>query len=217
MRKHISLLLIVVFFGPTLAAQSQVREKAQGQADAQRKAEEAQRQTQAIDILKGVVESTAEIQKTQTRVTLLTAALDLLWKHDEAYARANFVKAAEALSDRFASEATPKSERAEIRSTMGVLLREFARHDPKPAARLLDKFQKLLEDVLKGNSLSPGERLSLAQASLESDAVQSATLAAKVLEAGVPGSFPSYLNELEQHDAAAAANLFRIALSILTG
>jgi len=217
---RINLLLIFVFLLPAVAAQSQVREKNQVRMDAanaaQRKAEEAQRKTQAIDILKGVVESAADIPKTQTRVALLTAALDLLWKHDEAYARANFVKAADALSDKFASDALQKNERAEIRATMGVLLREFARHDPKAAARLLDKFQKLIEDVLKGSSLSPGERLSLAQAMLESDPVQSATLAAKVLESGVPGSFPSYLNELEQHDAAAAANLFRVALSMLT-
>lgn len=216
---RISLVLIFVLMAPTGPVHSQVREKGRAEAAniAQRKAEEAQRKTQAIDILKGVVESAADIQKMQTRVTLLTAALDLLWKHDEAYARANFVKAADALSDRFASDGIQKNERADIRATMGVLLREFARHDPKAAARQLNKFQKLVEDVLKENSLSPGERLSLAQASLESDTVQSASLAAKVLEAGVPGSFPSYLNELEQHDTAAAANLFHVALSILTG
>lgn len=221
MRKWLSRLLILLFVVPTVAAQSQVRDKGQGGTDdgntAQRKAEEAQRRTQAIDVLKGVVESTTDIQKTQTRVALLTAALDLLWKHDEAYVRASFIKTANSLSDRFASDAIQKDERAEIRATMGVLLRAFARHDPQAAARLLDKFQKLLEDVLKGNSLSLGERLSLAQASLESDPVQSAALAARVLEAGVPGSFPSYINELEQKDAAAAANLFRVALSILTG
>jgi hypothetical protein len=220
MRKRLSQLLLLVFLAPAVSAHSQVREKAQGRADAsnteQRKAEEAQRKTQAIDILKGLVENAADIQKTQTRVALLIAALDLLWKHDEDYARAHFVKAAAALSDRFASDAIQKNERAEIRETMGVLLRAFARHDPKAAARLLDKFQKLLEDVLKGNSLSPGERLSLAQASLESDSAQSTALAAKVLETAVPGSFPSYLNELEQRDAAAAANLFRVALSMLS-
>jgi len=98
---------------------------------------------------------------------------------------------------------------------MGMLLKAFARHDPRAANRLLDKFQNLLEAVLKGNSVSPGERLSLAEAGLESDTAQSAALAAKVLEAGVPGSFPSYLNQLEQRDAAAAASLFRTALSIL--
>jgi hypothetical protein len=221
MRNRVSALLIIVFLALNVAARSQVREKARSQTEpantVQLKAEEAQRKTQAIDILKGIVESAADIQKMQTRVALLTGALDLLWKHDEAYARANFVKAADALLDRFASDAVQKNERAEIRSSMSVLLKEFARHDPKAAARLLDKFQKLLEDVLKGNSLSPGERLSLAEASLDSDAAQSVKLAAKVLEAGVPGSFPSYLNELEQRDAAAAADLFRVALSKLTG
>ena len=219
MRKQISLLLIAAFLVQAVAAQNKVRDKGSGSADAnaQRKAEEAQRKAQAVDILKGVVESAGEIQETQTRVTVLTGALDLLWKHDEAYSRANFIKSAAALSDRFASDATQRNERSEIRASMGVLLRAFARHDPQAAERLLDKFQKLLEDVLKGNSLSPGERLSLAEASIESDAVQSASLAAKVLESAVPGAFPSYLNELEQRDAAAAASLFRVALSILAG
>ena len=219
MRKQISLLLILAFVAPAVAAQQKVRDRAQGSAAADetalRKAEEAQRKTQAIDILKGVIEGAAEIQETQTRVTVLTEALDLLWKHDEAYARANFIKAAAALSDRFASETTRRQERSEIRVAMGVLLRAFARHDPQAAARLLDKFQKLLEEVLKGNTLSPNERLSLAQASLDSDTVQSAALATKVLETGVPGSSPSYLNELEKRDAAAAASVFRVALSIL--
>lgn len=216
---RIRLLLILAFLMPAVAAQQQVRDKAKGdshRADmAQRKAEEMQRRTQALDILKGVVESAADIQETRTRVTILTGALDLLWKHDEAYTRANFVKSAGALTDKFASDATDRRERSEIRASMGMLLKAFARHDPQTAGRLLDKFQKLLDDVLKGHLVSPDERLSLAQAGLESDAAQSAALAAKVLEVGVPGSFPSYLNELERRDSAAAATLFRTALSIL--
>ena len=214
MRKRISLLLTLAFLVPAVVAQGKVRDKAQHSASA---SETAQRKAQAVDILKGVVESAAEIQESRTRMAVLTGALDLLWKHDEAYARTNFIKSAAALSDRFASDATQRQERSEIRASMGVLLTAFARHDPQAAARLLDKFQKLLEDVLKGNSLSPSERLSLAEASLDSDAVQSAALATKVLEGGVPGSFPSYLNELEQRDATAAASLFRVALSILAG
>lgn len=214
---RISLLLSFVLFVATVAAQQKVRDKAEGGArrtnSAERQAEEAQRRTQAIDILKGVVESAGEIQEMHTQLTVLTGALNLLWKHDEAYTRGQFIKSAGALSDRFASDTIDRRERAEIRSSMGTLLKAFARHDPQAAERLLDKFQKRLEDV--GNSLSPGERLSLAQAGLESDAAQSVALAAKVLETGVPGSFPSYLNELEQRDPAAAASLFRTALSIL--
>jgi len=217
MKKRISLLVICAFLTSALGAQDKVREKGRAAETAQREAEEAQRKTQAVDILKSVIESAADIQDTRARVTALTGALDLLWKHDEAYARANFIKAAGVLSDRFASDATPKQERSQIRASMGMLLMAFARHDPQAAAQLLYKFQKLLEDVLKGNSLSLGERLSLAQASLDSDAVQSAALAAKVLEAGVPGTFPSYLNELEQRDPVAAASLLRVALPILAG
>lgn len=213
MRKRISVLLVLMFFASTVCAQEKVRDKTKGRADAE---EIAQRKAQAVDILKGVVDGAGEIQQIQPRVAVLTGALDLLWKHDEAYARANFIKAAAALSDRFASDATPRTERPEIRASIGNLLTAFARHDPRAAERLLEKFQKVVEDLLKGN-LSPGERLSLAQASLDSDTTQSVALAAKVLEAGVPGSFPSYMNELEQRDAGAAASLFRVALSLLAG
>ena len=220
MLKLTSILLIVAFALSAVPAQQKVREKTVSETrraeNAQRQAEEAQRKAQAIDILKNVVESAADIRETQTRVAVLTGALDLLWKYDEAYTRANFIKSATALSDRFASEATDRRERSEIRASMERLLHAFARHDSKAAERLLDKFQKLLEDVLKGNSVSPGERLSVAQAGLESDPMESAALAAKVLETGVPGSFPSYLNELEQRNSAAAAKVFGTALSILT-
>jgi hypothetical protein len=224
MRKLISLLLIVAFLAPATVARQKERDKAQGVARAadaaQRRAEASQRRAQAVDILKGVVEGVAEIRETKPRVAVLSSALDLLWKHDEAYARTNFVKSADNLSERFASDETKGPERAEIRAAMGELLRALARHDPQAAGRRLDQFQKLLEDVLKGSAssrLSPGERLSLAQAGLESDTAQSAALAAKVLEAGVPGGFPAYLNELERRDATAAASLFRTALSILAG
>lgn len=220
MRKRISLLLILAACAPATAVQNEVRHKAQSAevkgVEAQRRAEEAQRKAQAVDILKSVVEGAAEIQDTRTRVAVLASALDLLWKHDETYTRAAFIKAAAGLSERFASDATPRQGRSQIRAGMGALLTAFARHDPQAAAGLLDKFQKRLEEILKGDSLSLSERLSLAQASLDTDVTQSSALAAKLLETGVPGSFPAYLNELEQRDVAAAASLFRVSLSTLS-
>jgi hypothetical protein len=216
MRQPIILLLLVASFAPAAAARQKGRDKAQGA----RAAEAAQRRAQAVDILKGVVEGAAEIREVEERAAILSGALDLLWKHDEAYARANFIKSVVSLSERFASEEAKGQERSQIRAAVPVLLKAFARRDPQAAARLLDQFQKLLEDVLKGgvgSRLSPNERVSLAQAGLESDPAQSAALVAKVLEDGVPGSFPAYLNELERRDAAAATSLFRTALSILAG
>jgi hypothetical protein len=53
-----------------------------------RESDAAQRKTQAVDILKGVVETAADIQDLRTRMAVLTGALDLLWKYDEPYARA---------------------------------------------------------------------------------------------------------------------------------
>ena len=220
MRKRIGLLLILAFLPPALAGQEKVRDKSQRDAPAnetaQRKTEEAQRKAQAVDILKNVVETAPDIEDMQTRVAILTGALDLLWKHDAPFARSNFIKTATAWSDKFASDSTEQTERAEIRIAMRPLLSAFARHDAAAATRLLDKFQKLLEDVSKGYSVSPDERMSVAQASLNSDVVESAALAAKSLEVGVPNAFPAYLIELEQRDPSTAASLFRLALSILS-
>lgn len=78
MQKRISLLLIFAFLVTPVVAQQEARRKSQGGAGAnetaQRKAEESQRKMQAIDILKGVVESAAEIQEIRTRLTVLTGA-----------------------------------------------------------------------------------------------------------------------------------------------
>lgn len=245
MRKPISLLLIAALLAPLLPESISYGQSAQGGAASTKppagaqperatgsqpatahdkaraaEAERGLRKTQAVDILKGVVERAGEIQETRGRAAVLSGALDLLWKHDETYARANFLKSAEALLAQFASDQTKGPEHVQIRAAMGVLLKAFARRDPQASGRLLDRFQKLLEEVLtdgSGSGLTRGERLALAQAGLESDPAQSAALAARVLEDGVPGSFVDYLNELERRDAAVAASLFRKALSILGG
>jgi len=132
MRKPISLILIIAFLSPAVAAQQKGRGKAQGSAretDAsRRRAEEAQRRAQAIDILKSVVDGAADIRETQSRVAVLSGALDLLWKHDEPYARASFVKSADTLSDRFASGETQRQERSEIRAAIGELLKALPLH-----------------------------------------------------------------------------------------
>ena len=74
----IGLLLTLAFLVPAVAAQDKVRDKSQHGASAsetsQRKPEEAQRKAQAIDILKGVVDSAAEIQELRTRMAVLTDA-----------------------------------------------------------------------------------------------------------------------------------------------
>ena len=104
----------------------------------------------------------------------------------------------------------------------------FLMNYPESSQDLFDNGKTLLEEnfrlvisrrlpeVLKGNSLSSGERLSIAEASLDADTDQSVALAAQVLETGVPGTFPSYLNELEQRDANAALQVKHlVALDVL--
>jgi hypothetical protein len=194
-----------------------------GDGAAARAAEHAAalRKAQAVALLKGVVEGSGEIKSVEARARTVVEALGLLWKHDEAYARANFLKAAEAALDLFASEEAGREQRAEAKAAVITILKALARHDPRASEKLMARYLKLAEEAAArgaGDSTpSLRERLSLAEESLDLDPAQSAALAAKVIEAGVPGSFPQYLNELERRDATAAASLFRTALSLLGG
>ena len=70
MRQRTSLLLILALLASAVGAQVKVRDK--GDA-ALRRAEEAQRRAQAVDILKGVVESAADIRELRTRLGTLAA------------------------------------------------------------------------------------------------------------------------------------------------
>jgi hypothetical protein len=94
MRKLIWLLLIFTFVPQSVAAQKKPRVKADEAREddtVRHQAAQSQRRAQAVDILKGVVEGAGEIGETQSRLAVLTDALDLLWKHDEAYARSRFM------------------------------------------------------------------------------------------------------------------------------
>ena len=192
-----------------------------GDDAAAREAEKALalRKAQAVALLRGAVEGAGEIKKVAARAGVVADALDLLWKHDEVYARANFLKAADHALGLFASEES--GQRAEARIAVNTILKALARHDPLASERLMGRYLKLAEDAAApgagGSAPSLYERLSLAESSLDLDAAQSAALAARVLEAGVPGSFPEYLYELERRDPGRAAPLLRTSLARVAG
>jgi hypothetical protein len=189
--------------------------------DAAQKAEkeEARRKAQAVEILKGVVEHSGNVEEIEARASIASDALDLLWKHDETYARANFLKQFDALASQPpSSDADGVKRGVRIKSAINLLLKALAKHDPATAAKLMERYRQLAETASKDDEdakVSQRDRLALARASLDLDPSQSAALAAKVLESGLPSSLPEYLYDLERHDAATADALYRETIAAL--
>ena len=192
------------------------KENKAGAQEAEREA--ASRRKQAVEILKGVVERSSELENVEARASVVSDALDLLWKHDETYARAGFLKAFEAFVSHPSPEAGGAKPRVEVKAAINLLLKALAKHDPPAAAKLMERYRQLAEAASQGDDdarVSARDRLALARSSLDLDPAQSAALASKVIESGLPSSLPEYLYDLERRDKAAAESLYREAITAL--
>jgi hypothetical protein len=173
---------------------------------------------QAISVLHEVIDRSDRINDWEIQATLISNAFDLLWKHEELYASSNLQRALDRFFLEYSSRTNTTQQRNQIVSGIKTLTSCLAKHDPEGAAKALDRFGKLTEELSQtSENLSPRDRLAVAQSSLDVNARQSAMLAARLLSAGVPGSFPDYLYQLEIRDEEAATDLYRTALSQLAG
>ncbi len=173
---------------------------------------------QAISVLHEVIDRSDRINDWEIQATLISNALDLLWKHEESYARSNLQRALDRFFLEYSSRTNTTQQRSQVVTGIKTLISSLAKHDPEGAAKALDRFGKLAEELSQtSENLSPRDRLAVAQSSLDVNARQSAMLAARVLSAGVPGTFPDYLYQLEVRDEESAADLYRAALSQLAG
>lgn len=194
----------------------QQKQKREGTASGNLERENAK--AEAISVLHEVIDRFDRLGDWQTQATLISNALDLLWKHEEPYARSNLQRALDRFFLEYSSRANTTQQRNQIVSGIKTLTSCLAKHDPEGAAKALDRFGKLTEELSQTNeNLSTRDRLAVAQSSLDVNARQSAMLAARLLSAGVPGTFPDYLYQLEVRDEEAAAGVYRTALSQLGG
>jgi hypothetical protein len=178
--------------------------------------ERENRKTQAISILYEVINYTEEIASFESQATIISNALNLLWKHNESYSRSNFLKALDRFFLKYSSQDTTRTQKEKVAAGIKILITNFAKHDPSQAEKAIERYRKLVEEELNQNSkLSLRDRLSIAQSSLDIDVRQSAMIAARLLDSGVPSSFPDYLYELEKRDEISANTLYRVALSKL--
>jgi hypothetical protein len=174
------------------------------------------RKIQALSILHEIIDRADPVDNLELQASLLSSALDLVWKHDIPRARSDFQKTLDRFFGEYSSNTNTKQRRNQAASGIKSLASSLAKHDPAAASEALDRYTKITEQ-LPGNTqnLSLKDQLAVAQSSLAVDTKQSAMLATQLLRTGVPLGLADYLYKLEVQDSDSATNVFKVALSYL--
>lgn len=173
---------------------------------------------QAILSLKDVLLGAKTIDDVGQRAYIVAEASKTLWKYDKSFAQEalltttnDFISDYESIIQ---SLNKPDDARQQIRNlnyAIGILLRAVAKNDLKSADKLQEKFFKLRDAEISGeNNLN--EKLKTAREGEEFDIEQSVNLVGKIIEFGIPNTFPQYLFDLKKKNPALADNLYRQAL-----
>jgi hypothetical protein len=208
-------ILLVAFFTSNLFSQQKPKDKT-NQAD-----EKQKRQfiiEQAILSLKDILLGAKSIDDVEQRAYVVAEASKTLWKYDQPFAEdsllttANdFISNYESVVQAMIKPADAEQKMENLSSAIRVLLRAIAKKDLKSADKLQEKFFKIKEREISGES-NLGDKLKTAREGEEFDLEESVNLVGRIIEFGLPSSFPQYLFDLKQKNPALANNLYRQAL-----
>src|SRR2546427_7770120 len=124
------------------------------------------RELQAISILQELVDRADQTKNFESQAALVSDALDLLWKHDEQYARSNFLRVLDHFFIRYSpeSESPGIEERKTIAAGIRTLITHLAKHDPAAATKSLDRFNRVNEELGQSREkASLRDRLAVAE------------------------------------------------------
>jgi len=177
---------------------------------------ENQRQ-QAVLVIHRIIDQAQGISDIEVRTSVLSNALALLWNYDEQYAVSSFQRSIDRLLEKYSADDTTLAERLKLAAAIRQLIISVAPRNQAQADQALERYKKTTSEGASDDKrgLSLKERLSIAQANLDSDAKQSAALAEAILRSGVPAMFPDYLSKLEDRNPDLSNALYRAALSQL--
>lgn len=178
---------------------------------------------QAILSLKDILLGAKSIDDVEQRAYVVAEASKTLWKYDQPFAEdsllttANdFISNYESVVQAMIKPADAEQKMEDLSSAIRILLRAIAKKDLKSADKLQEKFFKIKEREISGER-NLYEKLKTAREGEEFDLEQSVNLIGKIIEFGLPSSFPQYLFDLKQKNPALADNLYRQALFNLSG
>lgn len=173
---------------------------------------------QATLSLKDILLGARSIDDVEQRAYVVAEASKTLWKYDKPFAEDALLTTANNLISSYESvvQALNKTDDAkqkieDLSSAVRTLLRAVAKNDLKTADKLQEKFFKIKEAEISGES-NLSDKLKTAREGEEFDLEESVNLVGRIIEFGLPSSFPQYLFDLKQKNPALADNLYKQAL-----
>lgn len=208
-RSLIGLLALLLCFGAHAAAQTT---PAQALTEQQRKAKKELEQ-KALGLLDEIIKDTQNFRVAENRLRLKAYAASLLWKHDEARARAIFKETLAGVVDLLNNQDNDESPSTRLFPGATELRREVVQmlsaHDARMARDFLRATRQLASRA--GRDGEPNNDLqieySLASQITESDPKQALELAEESLSKGFSYELINTLRLLQSKDPEAAAKL----------
>lgn len=208
--------LVVPLSSQTPTSKNQQPKKTQTSETTEEELTRSTRRTQALQLLKETVNSSGAIQDVTQRSLLVSRAVDLVWKHDPEFARTGISKTFDDLLRHYEDlEVVGSSEKlGQLDSALKHLIATMTRNDARLGASAEEKLSDVRKDAGSANT-TDYEKLSVAQAMLASNAKRAVEVAGRVLQRGIPITFPQFLYDVRRIDPLSADILYREGLRIL--
>lgn len=208
--------LVVPLSSQTPTSKNQQPKKTQTSETTEEELTRSTRRTQALQLLKETVNSSGAIQDVTQRSLLVSRAVDLVWKHDPEFARTGISKTFDDLLRHYEDlEVVGSSEKlGQLDSALKRLIATMTRNDARLGASAEEKLSDVRKDAGSANT-TDYEKLSVAQAMLASNAKRAVEVAGRVLQRGIPITFPQFLYDVRRIDPLSADILYREGLRIL--
>lgn len=172
--------------------------------------------TQALQLLKETLHSSSSIQDVALRSLLVSRTADLVWKHDPEFAQTGISKTFDDLLRHYEDPevAASPEKLGQLDSALKRLIATMTRNDARLGASAEEKLSEVRKDAGSSNT-TDYEKLSVAQEMLTSDAKRAVEVAGRVLQRGIPITFPQFLYDVRRIDPLSADVLYREGLRIL--
>ena len=150
---------------------------------------------------------------------LVSRSADLVWKHDREFAQTSISKTFEDLLRQYAEPeviTSPENLRR-LDSALKRLVATMTRNDAQLGESAEEKLSKVRNEHLKGGAPNSTnrEKLSVAHDMLPTNAKRAVEMAGRILQSGVPITFPQFLYDVRRIDPLSADMLYGEGLRIL--
>jgi hypothetical protein len=175
---------------------------------------------QAIASLKDILLNSKSVENLEQKANIVAKASIVLWNYDKPFTENSITTLTTELLNDYEStffDDNPTEEiidkRWSLSYSVKTLIRAIAKKDSKLASKFQKQYFKIREKEL-ANSLDDNlnDSLKTAKESEDLDLQQSVNLVSRILDVGIPESFPQYLFDLKKKNPVLAETLLRKAI-----